>query len=167
MSSDSAHSDPNPAENIPEGVPVVQSVNIAEHAPEPAGGALHTQVLRRSFRTKKTSSPTGPSNPSDPSARPRVRGADHASTMSSVDILHLARNQDCLDYRFRAPTSSERPYDYKEGEMAMYADSLSTGTASLSYILWGYHKCVRDQSHTTDSQLLAIDGGLRCFMWPF
>ncbi|GAB2295755.1 hypothetical protein Dimus_029911 [Dionaea muscipula] len=114
MSSNPSSPSPNPSENQPEPLNVL-----------PPPSPLHTEIIRR-MRKKKIN----PNQASSSSARPSVSGADHISIISRTEVAYYPGRFRCLDYQFRAPELSERPYDEKEGEMAVYVDSLSMGSIS-------------------------------------
>ncbi|GAB2298572.1 hypothetical protein Dimus_038537 [Dionaea muscipula] len=162
MSSNPASPDQNPSEDIPKGIPFIEP--ICSVPPPPP---LHTEVIRRHTRSKRK---IPFDQPSSSSARPYAKGADQRSIISRTEVAYFPGHFHCIGYTFCALDLSECPYDVKEGEMAVYVDSLSM---EEHFLLGEYYQSIVDTFMNSPAQLtpnswsLMAAFGALCYQYGF
>ncbi|GAB2284132.1 hypothetical protein Dimus_039651 [Dionaea muscipula] len=137
MSSHPASPSHNSSEDYPEPIQVI-----------PPPPPLHTEIIRCHVGRKRKAPPS--SQPSSSSARPYTQGADQRSIITQTEVSYYPGRFHCIGYTFRAPEPLERPYDLKDGEMAVYVDSLSMGE---HFPLSTYYQSIIDVFQISPAQL--------------
>ncbi|GAB2272086.1 hypothetical protein Dimus_038970 [Dionaea muscipula] len=140
ISSNPSSPSQNPSENIPEGIPHVEPLQVLPPPPP-----QHTEIIRR-MRKKKPN----PNQPSSSSARPYATGANQRSIISRTEVAYYLGRFHCLGYKFLAPDLTERPYDEKEGEIAVYVDNSTMGK---HFPLSIYYRSILDTYEISPAQL--------------